>query len=89
MKEITTLVLTLQELNDLIDQRVEEALRTYRISPWMSEEEAKAYTQFSHYTLYNARECGELKYVKQNRSIRYHKDDLDAWLKSKYEKKNK
>lgn len=87
MKEITTLVLTLQELNDLIDQRVEEALLHHRVSPWMTQDQAEAYTQFSQYVLFEARRDGELKVIKRNRSLRYHKDDLDAWLRSRYDKK--
>lgn len=77
------LSLTLQELNDLIDARVEEALLNHRVSPWMSEAQAQAYTSFSHYTLFNARERGELKFVKQSRAIRYHRDDLDRWMRTK------
>lgn len=83
MKEITTLVFTLEELNQLIDSRIEEALQNRVEKVWMNEKEAREYTGFSQFTLYNARMNGELKASKYNRSIRYHRDDIDAWLRSK------
>ncbi len=83
MKEVTTLVFTLDELNDLIDSRVQKALENHTAKIWMNEKEAKDYTGFSQFVLYNARVAGELKASKCNRSIRYHRDDLDAWLISK------
>lgn len=83
MKEITTLVFTLEELNQLIDSRIEEALQNRVEKVWMNEKEAREYTGFSQFTLYNARMNGELKASKYNRSVRYHRDDIDAWLRSK------
>ena len=83
MKEVTTIVFTLDELNELIDLRIQEALRKRVEKVWMSEKEAKEYTGFSQFTLYNARMDGELKASKCNRSVRYHRDDLDAWMRSK------
>lgn len=83
MKEVTTLVFTLEELNQLIDERIQQALNKHTAKVWMSEKEAKEYTGFSQFTLYNARMDGELKASKCNRSIRYHRDNLDAWLRSK------
>ena len=83
MKEVTTLVFTLEELNELIDSRIKEAIQKRVEKVWMSEKEAKEYTGFSQFVLYNARMDGELKASKCNRSLRYHRDDLDAWLISK------
>ena len=83
MKEVTTLVFTLDELNELIDMRIQEALQKRVEKVWMSEKEAREYTGFSQFTLYNARMNGELKASKCNRSVRYHRDDLDAWMRSK------
>lgn len=85
MQEVTTLVFTLEELNELIDGRIKEALEKHTGTSWMSEKEAQAYTGFSHYTLHNARAEGYLKATKINRLVRYHRDDLDAWLRSKLE----
>lgn len=85
MREVTTLVFTLEELNDLIDSRIQEALDKHTAKVWMSEKEAQSYTGFSHYTLHNARVDGHLKATKINRLVRYHRDDLDLWLRSKYE----
>lgn len=83
MKEVTTLVFTLEELHALIDSRIQEALEKHTSKIWMNEKEARAYTGFSQFTLYNARIGGELKASKSNRSIRYHRDNLDVWLRSK------
>lgn len=83
MKEVTTLVFTLEELNGLIDERIQKAFENHIAKVWMSEKEAKEYTGFSHYTLHNARADGELKATKCNRLVRYHRDDLDAWMRSK------
>lgn len=83
MKEVTTLVFTLEELNELIDSRIQEALQKRVEKVWMSEKEAREYTGFSQFTLYNARKNGELKASKRTQSIRYHRDNLDEWLRSK------
>lgn len=85
MKEVTTLIFTLEELNELIDERIRQALGKNTAKVWMSEKEAQDYTGFSHYTLHNARADGYLKATKINRLVRYHRDDLDTWLKSKLE----
>lgn len=83
MKEVTTLVFTLEEINELIDSRIQEALQKRVEKVWMSEKEAKEYTGFSQFVLYNARMDGELKATKMNRSIRYHRENLDTWMRSK------
>lgn len=83
MKEVTTLVFTLDELNELIDMRIQEALQKRVEKVWMSEKEAEVYTGYSQFTLYNARKAGELKVSKIGRSMRYHRDDLDKWLNEK------
>lgn len=83
MKEVTALVFTLEELHTLIDSRIQEAFDKHTVKIWMNEKEAQAYTGFSQFTLYNARMEGELKSSKSSRSIRYHRDNLDAWLRSK------
>ena len=83
MKEVTTLVFTLEELNKLIDSRIEEALQNRVERVWMSQKEAEVYTGSSQFTMYNARKAGELKASKLNRSIRYHRESLDTWIRSK------
>ena len=83
MKEVTTLVFTLEELNKLIDSRIQEALQNRVERVWMSQKEAEVYTGSSQFTLYNARKSGELKADKLNRSIRYHRENLDTWIRSK------
>lgn len=83
MKEVTTLVFTLEELNELIDSRIQEALQERIERVWMSQKEAEVYTGYSQFTLYNARKSGELKATKLNKSIRYHRDNLDTWMRNK------
>lgn len=83
MQQTVMLTFTPESLTALIDERIQEALDNHTAKVWMSEKEAKAYTGFSHYTLHNARADGELKATKCNRLVRYHRDDLDAWMRSK------
>lgn len=83
MQQTIMLTFTPESLTALIDERIQEALDQHTAKVWMSEKEARAYTGFSHYTLHNARADGELKATKCNRLVRYHRDDLDAWMRSK------
>lgn len=83
MQQTVMLTFTPESLTALIDERIQEALDNHTAKVWMSEKEAQAYTGFSHYTLHNARADGELKATKCNRLVRYHRDDLDAWMRSK------
>jgi len=83
MKQVVMLSFTPEQLTTLIDERIAEALASQSSKMWLTEKEAQTYTGFSHYTLHNARADGELKVTKCNRLIRYHRDDLDAWLISK------
>ncbi|KOP29517.1 hypothetical protein ADM98_11660 [Exiguobacterium sp. BMC-KP] len=83
MQQTIMLTFTPESLTALIDERIREALDQHTAKVWMSEKEAKEYTGFSQFTLYNARMDGELKASKCNRSVRYHRDDLDAWMRSK------
>ncbi len=83
MQEVVMLTFTPESLTALIDERIQEALDQHTAKVWMSEKEARAYTGFSHYTLHNARADGELKATKCNRLVRYHRDDLDEWMRSK------
>ncbi len=83
MQQTIMLTFTPESLTALIDERIQEALDQHIAKVWMSEKEAREYTGFSHYTLHNARADGELKATKCNRLVRYHRDDLDAWMRSK------
>lgn len=83
MQQTIMLTFTPESLTALIDERIQEALEQHTAKVWMSEKEAREYTGFSHYTLHNARADGELKATKCNRLVRYHRDDLDAWMRSK------
>lgn len=50
--------------------------------PWKDEKEAAAYTRFAVSTLQKKR-ClgGGPRYSKKSGRIRYHTDDLDAWMR--------
>ena len=51
------------------------------VSPWLSEAEAAAYTKFAESSLatYRCRGMGP-KFYRRGKSVRYKRDDLDAWL---------
>lgn len=83
MKEIMVLTLTIDELRGIVREEVEQALRLSTKKVWFSEIEAQEYTGFSKRTLYDARQDGLLKSFKVNRNTRYHRDDLDSWMRSK------
>jgi len=57
-----------------------EALKT--ASPWMTYPEAEKYTGLERTTLYRAVRRGELRVGGVNRAPRFHRDDLDSWLRS-------
>lgn len=86
MQEVVMLTFTPESLAALIDERIQEALDKHTAKVWLSEKEAQSYTGFSQFTLYNARKAKELKASKCKQSTRYHRDDLDAWLRSKQER---
>lgn len=56
--------------------------------PFLTSKEAAEYLGFSEYTLRRARCGGTIsgvnppRYSKIGRSVRYMRDDLDAWLKA-------
>ncbi|WP_214807512.1 helix-turn-helix domain-containing protein [Exiguobacterium sp. s102] len=83
MQQVVMLSFTPEQLTTLIDERIAEALAIQSPKTWLTEKEAQTYTGFSQFVLYNARKDGELKASSYNRSVRYHRDDLDAWLISK------
>lgn len=83
MQQVVMLSFTPEQLNELIDERIAEALANQSAKAWYTQNEAEVYTGSSQFTMYNARKAGELKASKCNRSLRYHRDDLDAWLISK------
>ncbi len=53
-------------------------------SPWMTEKEAGPYTRHSVSTLQKRRVYGGgPRYVKRGRSVYYHIEDLDAWMRER------
>lgn len=85
MKEVMVLILTIDELRGIVQKEVQAALKKSTLKMWCSEAEAQAYTGYSKRTIYNARMDKVLKASTVNRHVRYHRDDLDAWLRNKLE----
>ena len=50
-------------------------------SPWFRVEAAAAYLRLAPGTIRNMTWAGTLPACKRGRIVRYHKDDLDAWLR--------
>jgi hypothetical protein len=60
-----------------------ESKRVTPLRGWLSPEEAGAYLSLSPRTLENMRGRGEgPKYSKLAHRVRYHVDDLDAWVRA-------
>ena len=83
MKEVLVVTLTIDELRGIVQEEVRKALEKSALKVWYSEAEAQAYTGYSKRTLYNARVDKSLKASILNRHARYHRDDLDTWMRSK------
>ncbi|WP_313635718.1 helix-turn-helix domain-containing protein [Exiguobacterium sp.] len=83
MKEVLVVTLTIDELRGIVQEEVQAALKKSALKVWYSEAEAQAYTGYSKRTLYNARIDKSLKASTLNRHVRYHRDDLDTWMRSK------
>ena len=50
--------------------------------PWMTTREAAAYTRFSVDSIKKMASHGRIPVHKQGRRNRYHKDELDRWLRT-------
>lgn len=51
-----------------------------RDSPWLTPEEAAAYLGVALGTLRNWTSARYVPYARRGRTVRYHRDRLDAWL---------
>lgn len=73
------------EKKDRFDELIEalKILAESRYSPWMTLEEAGRYLKLSTETLKNYTYRGVIPYYKQplTGTKRFHKDELDAWIK--------
>jgi excisionase family DNA binding protein len=49
---------------------------------WMTTRQAAEYCGVDPATLWRARKAGKLRAGGAGRAVRYHRDDLDAWLRS-------
>ena len=54
-------------------------------SPWFRAKGAAQYLHLAVGTVRNMTSSGRLPCVKRGRIVRYHKDDLDAWLRGEDE----
>ena len=50
--------------------------------PWLSYREAEAYIGVERTTIWRAVRAGKLRPGRAGRAVRFHRDDLDAWLRS-------
>lgn len=83
MQETIMLTFTPDQLKTYVASIVRDELEKQAGKVWFSEKEAAQYVGYSQRTLYNARTDKELVASHCNRHVRYHRDDLDAWLISK------
>ncbi|WP_290756970.1 MULTISPECIES: helix-turn-helix domain-containing protein [unclassified Exiguobacterium] len=83
MQETIVLTFTPEQLKAYISEIVRDEVEKSAGKVWFSESEAQDYTGYSKRTLYNARIDKTLKASMVNRHARYHRDDLDAWMRSK------
>jgi hypothetical protein len=56
------------------------------LSPWMSYEHAAAYAGYDRVTLWRAVKRGELRVGGLPGAPRFHRDELDRWLRGDQEK---
>ena len=52
-----------------------------RSGPWLKASEAAEYLALAVGTVHNLTWAGRLPCCKRGRIVRYHRDDLDAWLR--------
>jgi excisionase family DNA binding protein len=51
-------------------------------TPWLSYREAEAYIGVERTTIWRAVRAGKLQAGRAGRAVRFHRDDLDTWLRS-------
>ena len=52
-------------------------------SPYMTPSDAAVYCRVDKTTIWRARKSGVLKACGPGSAIRYHRDDLDSWMRSR------
>lgn len=55
-------------------------------SPYLTYEEAARYCNVERTTLYRAMKAGRLKASGPGMAVRFHRDDLDAWMRNRNRK---
>lgn len=56
---------------------------TVTASPYLNYEQAAAYTNVDKTTLWRAVKSGALRASGPGRAVRFHRDDLDEWMRSR------
>lgn len=64
------------------DQAGGAFMETKTKSPWLDYEGAEEYTGYEKTTLWRAVRRGELRVGGVNRAPRFHRDDLDQWMRT-------
>jgi excisionase family DNA binding protein len=59
---------------------------TTRASPYLTYDEAANYCRVERTTLYRAKRAGRLRASGPGSAVRFHRDDLDAWMRSRNRK---
>ena len=68
------------------DKQVEEGRSmgaTKTDSPYLDYQQAAAYCNVERTTLYRAVKAGRLRASGPGMAVRFHRDDLDAWMRSR------
>jgi len=71
------------------DKQVEEGqsmTATTTESPYLDYQQAAAYCNVERTTLYRAVKAGRLRVSGPGMAVRFHRDDLDAWMRSRNRK---
>lgn len=55
-------------------------------SPYLTYEQAATYCNVERTTLYRATKVGRLRASGPGMAVRFHRDDLDAWMRSRNRK---
>ncbi len=59
---------------------------TTTVSPYLNYEEASRYCNVHRTTIYRAVDAGRLRASGPGSAVRFHRDDLDAWMRSRNRK---
>lgn len=53
-------------------------------TPWLTYEEAERYTGVERTSIWRAMRAGKLRAGRAGRAVRFHREDLDRWLRGEH-----